>query len=126
MRNMLGRAVAMTMGILLGGAFPACSCSHPPGIKDMSAVVDLSASSFDIAPPTPSSDGGCSPGGAVCGSDSACCSGRCDPIAHLCTLGACGQSGAACKQATDCCNLNCTNGTCGSGQCTSDDQACSA
>src|SRR5947207_3091921 len=99
MREKLGSAVVITMGILLAGAFPGCNCNHPPGVgRDLAGSEDMPAPSFDIGSPQPSSDGGCSPGGDSCTSDTTCCSGHCDPVAHLCTFGACGQTGATCKQ----------------------------
>jgi hypothetical protein len=129
MHDKLARAVVIVLGTLLAGAFPGCNCSHPPGLnRDLGAgnIEDLAAVSFDIAPPTPSSDGGCSPGGDSCTSNAACCSGYCDPVAHLCSLAACLPSGAACIQPTDCCDLNCSNGACATAACISDGQSCTA
>src|SRR5438477_3246529 len=123
MLHKLVSSVVITIGILLSGAFPGCNCNHPPGTnKDLALSEDMAAS-FDIGSPVPTSDGGCSPGGDSCVSDGTCCSGHCDPIAHLCTVATCSQTGATCKQATDCCDLNCANGTCSAAQCISDGQS---
>ena len=38
----------------------------------------------------------------------------------------CKTAGGSCTNANDCCNFDCVNGTCGSAQCISDGQACTA
>jgi hypothetical protein len=117
--------------LLLGlGTMHGCSCSDngsgADGGDDSGVGGDMAVDTSDLSGTVnPSTDGGCTATGQSCAMSAECCSGVCNGTS--CVAGMCGTTGATCKTAADCCNLICNmNGTCGSGQCVSDNQPCTA
>ena len=68
----------------------------------------------------------CTAGGLNCATNGECCSNLCDPMTHLCAQPMCKTAGGSCANPNDCCNFDCVNGTCGTDQCISDGQSCTA
>ncbi|HEY2747781.1 MAG TPA: hypothetical protein VGL86_24330 [Polyangia bacterium] len=114
-----------SFSLVLTLSFVALACHHSTN-GDHGA--DMSAGSGDGGSDDMSlgGAGGCSTGGATCAVDGDCCSNVCDPTMHVCALGACQAAGSSCANNGDCCTLNCTGGSCGSAQCVSDGQSCTA
>jgi hypothetical protein len=63
------------------------------------------------------------PLGPTCTTPGQCCSGNCDPMMHICTMGACAAQGSSCNGGADCCSASCVNNVCGA-SCAADANPC--